>query len=458
MNLSNLIDKKVAVLGFGRSGVAVAKRLVSLGARVFVSEQEEERAFDPNAVLEIKKLGVETEFGGHTPRSLEGTDLLVLSPGVHSDIPLLSDAAKRRIPAVSEVELAYSILTKPIIAVTGTNGKTTTSVLIGEMLKRGGRRAAVAGNIGYPLSAVDDSELDYIVAEISSYQLEGIRDFKPLVSVILNITEDHLERHKNMLEYIKLKARIFMNQGEGDFFVYNADDASVSDLTKSSNAEVVPFSKSRKLKSGVFVDSGYLQYHLSGNAGKIIDREKISLMGEHNLENALAASAAATLLGIEGRTIARVLSDFKGVQHRLEHVAEISGISFYNDSKATNPNSTVFALRALDKNIILIAGGRDKGGDLSKLVDESKGRIKALILIGEARERMKKSFIRLRLDGVGEAASMEDAVRKAYALSSQGDKVLLSPACASFDMFRDFEERGDVFKAAVNSLRRRAGK
>ena len=442
----------MGVIGFGRSGSAVLRRLIELGAEVFVSEQKPLESFDAGSITELKALTKDLEFGGHSERLLSFAKLLIVSPRVHLDIPILAEARKHGIKILSEIDFAFSLLSKPLIAVTGTNGKTTTTTLIGEMLKAAGKRAVVCGNIGYPISAVDDSDLDLIVAEISSYQLEASTDFKPWISVMLNITEDHIERHKTMEGYMSAKARVFANQTGSDHLIYNFDDPLAAELSKRSPTKLLPFSRTNKLDEGVYLEGSRLVARVGNNKFDIIDKKDIFIRGDHNVENALAASSAAILSGVDAKVIAKVLKDFKGVEHRIEFVTKISGVSFYNDSKGTNPDSSIVALRALGKNVILIAGGRDKSGDLSKLIDEAKPRVKAVILIGEASERFKNAFLRSGFKPVYEEISMEAAVKKAAVLSASGDQVLLSPACASFDMFTDYEERGRVFKHLVKSL------
>ncbi len=399
-----LKKKKVAVFGLGKSGTAVCEKLKSLGVDFFVSA---------------------IEHGGHTLKDLENTDLIIVSPGIHLDIPVLEEAKKRKIPILSEIELAFQLLKKPIIAVTGTNGKTTTTTLIGEMLKAGGKNVAVAGNIGVPLVSVDDSNLDYIVAEISSYQLEAIHDFKPWIGLILNIQEDHLERHGSMKEYIKQKARIFENQTSSDYLIYNADDPLVVEMVKPAKSKKLPFTKQEKI-------------------------EKLHIPGQHNVENALAAKKAAELCGIGANVIKVVLETFPGVEHRIELVKEIKGVKFYNDSKATNPDSTIVALKSFpNKNIILILGGKDKGTNLKPLCAMVRQQVKQVVLIGEATERFQQN-------GFAEAVlaqNLEQAVNRAYQLAQAGDIVLLSPACASFDQFKNFEERGKLFKQYVQNIK-----
>ena len=411
----DLAGKNITVFGLGKSGLAAARKLTSLGAIVRTTDSK------------IKE---------HALDDIDGVDLIVVSPGVHLDIPVLVEAKKRGIRIISEIELAYQFLKKPIIAVTGSNGKTTTATLIGEMLKAGGKKVTVAGNIGNPLVEVDDSNLDYIVAEISSYQLEAIDKFKPRLSVILNIQPDHLERHHSMEEYIKQKAKIFMNQTGDDYVIYNQDDPEVSRMVQGATCQVLGFSKDK--------------------AAEIITikPEEIKIPGRHNLENSLAAASAAYLCGVSKAAVAQVLRSFPGVEHRIEFVLSINGIDFYNDSKGTNPDSTMVAIDTFPgRGIILILGGRDKGTDLSLLMEKIKKNVKDVVLIGEAADRFDKALLAAGYQNIHPAGfSMEDAVKKAFSLASKGDIVLLSPACASFDMFSNFEERGRSFKDLVTTL------
>lgn len=404
-----------------RSGIAAAKRLSALGAKVMISEVRSDVEVDPG-------LNVTIELGGHTAKVLDA-DLIVVSPGIRLDIPILEEAKKKKIPIVSEIEIAYQILKKPIIAVTGTNGKTTTTTLIGEMLKAGGKKVAVAGNIGYPLVAVDDTDLDYIVAEISSYQLEAIKDFKPWISLILNIQDDHIERHGSIEEYIRQKANIFKNQTGDDYLIFNEEDTRVVEMVKGAKAKLIDFSI------------------------VTLKKEEIKIPGIHNLEDALAAAQAAYLCGIDRKVVEDVLKTFPGVEHRIEPVKNIKGISFYNDSKATNPDSTLVALDTFNgKRVILILGGKDKGTDLELLCKKVKAGVKAVVLIGEATARFKQALEQAGYSDIKLSGSMEEAVKLSFDSGESGDIVLLSPACASFDMFKNFEERGKLFKKAVARL------
>jgi UDP-N-acetylmuramoylalanine--D-glutamate ligase len=432
--MNNFKNKTITIFGLAKSGIASARKLASLGGRVLVTETRPAADIDAAVLKELEGLGVGLELGGHSLKAIEKAELIVVSPGVHLDIPVLEQAKKKGVPTISEIELAYRLLKKPIIAVTGTNGKTTTTTLIGELLKAGGRSAAVAGNIGNPLVEVDDAALDYIVAEISSYQLESVVEFKPWISVILNIQPDHLERHGSMQEYIDQKARIFTNQAGDDYVVFNADDPQVAEMVKKAKARLVGFSKDHP---------------------EIITLKpsEIKIPGRHNLENSLAAAQAAYLCGVDKRTAAEVLRTFPGVEHRIEFVKSVNGIEFYNDSKATNPDSTLVALETFEgRNVILILGGRDKGTPLDALAQNIKAGVKAVVLTGEATQRFKEALDRVGYRDVHLAGSLAEATQKSLRLGAENDIVLLSPACASFDMFKNFEERGRVFKEEVRKL------
>jgi UDP-N-acetylmuramoylalanine--D-glutamate ligase len=424
-------NKNITIFGLARSGVAAAKRLLTAGAQVMITEKKPAGEVDINIIKELQMLGIKVELGGHTEQSVTSAELIVVSPGVHLDIPILEKARAKGIPIISEIELAYHFLKKPIIAVTGTNGKTTTTTLIGEMLKAGGKKVSVAGNIGNPLVEVNDTDLDYVVAEISSYQLETIRDFKPWISVILNIQPDHLERHKTMEEYIKMKARVFENQTGDDYVVYNLDDPAIAKMVQSAQAKLIGFTKSHP---GIIT----------------LPLEEIRIPGKHNLENALAAANAVYLCGIKSDVVAEVLRTFPGVEHRIEFTALVNGVEYYNDSKATNPDSTLVALETFrGKGVILILGGRDKGVSLDALAARVKELVKGVVLIGEAADRFEAALRAVGYNFIQRADAMTSAVKLSAFLAKPGEIVLLSPACASFDMFHDYEERGRVFKACV---------
>ena len=426
--------KNVSVFGLGKSGFAIAERLLPLGVNVFITDAKEQT---PETVQKLKELKISYELGEHTDKAIENKDLIVLSPGVNPDLQILQTARKNGVQIISEIELAYRFFSKPIIAITGTNGKTTTTTLIGELLRAGGKKVAVGGNIGVPLISMDDSDLDFIVAEISSFQLQTIVSFRPWISLLLNITEDHIERHKSLENYAIAKSRIFLNQKKSDFLIYNGEDPNVLVIVKRSEATLIPFTK-----KGADDILG-------------VTSSKLPIKGEHNVENAMAATLVAKIVGIDKKIIRDTLISFKGVEHRIEFVCEKNGIEFYNDSKATNPDSTIVALKALNrgnKSIILILGGRDKGTSLDMMNEEIKKRVKKVVLIGEAAKRFEESFTQSGFFDFVHAKDFESAIKTSYSLAEKGDRVLLSPACASFDMFANFEERGRVFKSIAREL------
>ncbi len=450
--LINFKDKKVVVLGMGRSGIAVAKLLYTLGAKVCLSDSKGESELKEE-LKQLRNKKIEIETGGHTEAILKNTDLIVLSPGIPKDISLLKIASQKNIPIFGEVEIAYQLLKVPIIAITGTNGKTTTTTLIGEILKNSKYKVTVAGNIGTPLSNFVKSikiKNSLIVAEISSFQLETIDTFKPWISIILNLTPDHLDRYANFEDYIKAKKRIFENQQEKDFLILNADDPLVTKMAKESKCQVIFFSQRKELKKGVFVKGNEIISVLDNVPSFRCPLSSIKIPGQHNLENVLASITVGLLCGVDFKVLIGTISEFSGVEHRLELFGEINGVKFINDSKATNVSSTLRALESFNDSIILIAGGRDKGSPYSPLRNLVQEKVKALVLLGEAGSKIK--------DGLGiytkvyMVKNLKEAVQTSVSLSKKGDIVLLSPACSSYDMFKNYEERGREFKKLVKQL------
>jgi len=442
-----LREKRVLVIGMGRAGTAAAKLLEARGARVTITDKKGREELK-EALRKIERRGMGIETGGHPLELLEDRDLIVVSPGVSSNIPLLKRAKEKRIPILGELELASSFLKVPIVAVTGTNGKTTTTTLIGKILKKEGRRVAVAGNIGHPLSSCVGKDYELIVSEVSSFQLERIKAFHPFITVLLNIAPDHLDRYRDLDEYIKAKKKIFVNQKKSDFAVLNRDDPHYRFF--SLEAKKIFFSR-EELKEGVYLEEEIIMANLSGRSQEIIHREEIGIKGPHNLENALAAIATCLILKVKVTSIRKVLKEFQGIPHRMEFVREIQGVRFINDSKATNVSSVMKSLASFNEPIILIAGGKDKGLDYSSLRPLVEKKVKALILLGEAKEKIAQALSsgkRIKM-----AEDMKEAVNIAFGLAEEGEIVLLSPACSSYDMFQDFQERGEAFKAVVRKLK-----
>lgn len=448
----DLNGKNVLVIGLGKSGIAAASKLSELGADV-VANDKRKHIDDLNLLKPYVKKIV---LGGHPLEQLEDCELIVVSPGVPDDLKILNEARKKNIPIISELELGYKLVTSPIIAITGTNGKTTTTTLVGEILKNAEKKVVVAGNIGVPLvkkvKEYKNSD-DYIVLEVSSFQLQNIIHFRPKVSVILNITEDHLNRHKTFENYINAKARILKNQGEDDFVVLNADDNIVCSLASRAKGKIVFFSRTKELDEGVYIKNGVIVIKQGEKITPILKVNELGVKGSHNLENALAAICVSWIIGINLKTLIETLKAFTGVEHRLEYVVTMSGIKFINDSKGTNPDASIKAIESIDSPLILIAGGYNKNNDFSNFVKAFDGKVKELIVIGDTATIIEKEARKHGFSQINRAESMADAVSLAYKLAQSGDTVLLSPACASWGMFESFEERGRIFKKAVYSLK-----
>ncbi|MFH1407326.1 MAG: UDP-N-acetylmuramoyl-L-alanine--D-glutamate ligase [Candidatus Omnitrophota bacterium] len=443
MELSN---KNVTVLGLGKSGLAAAQVLKANGAIVSVSDSGDSQELSENKQV-LKKQGINVETGSHSKEYILGRDLIVTSPGVPRGAWPLLLAGENNIPVISEIELGFWFCRAPVVAVTGTNGKSTVTSLIGEILSDAGKNPIVCGNIGNPfcgeLPRIKENNI--VVLEVSSFQLETIKTFRPKVSALLNVTQNHLDRHTDFKEYLSAKKRIFLNQRPDDTAVLFYDDPVLRALAKDVKAEVLYFSLKDKV-NGAYLKDGklfLLERFLMG-AGDI------KIKGEHNILNALCCAIAASVLGVSDKSIAGTISRFKGLEHRFEHVRTLRGVNYVNDSKATSVDAAVYALRSIPGGIILIAGGRDKKSDYNIVKNIVNEKARAVILIGEAKENIK-----IAIQGRAQvqfAASLEDAVKKASDISQSGDTVLLSPMCASFDMFRNFEDRGDKFKEIVSRL------
>ena len=406
-------------------------------------------------IAQLVEQDIDFETGGHTSKAITFKDYLIISPGVPLDIPILKEAQNSGIPIFSEIEVAFWLTDARIVGLTGSNGKTTTTALVGDILKEDRRECEVGGNIGIPFSSLVEkvSSDGIIVLELSSFQLERIEEFKPYVAVVLNLTPDHLDRYPDLRSYMEAKLRIFENQTEGDFAVLNADDKNSMELALYSASKKIFFSTQKELELGAFVKNGMLVYKMNGKEEKIIETKDIKIKGPHNLSNASAACAICAILGVSPVSMRETLKRFKGVEHRLEEVATLSGVKFVNDSKATNVESVWYALQSVEKPIILIAGGKDKGGDFTRLRELVQNRVKALILIGEAKEKIHDALS--DLVSTLYTDSLEEAVELSFKKAEAGDTVLLSPACASFDMFKDYEHRGEVFKSSVKRLTER---
>jgi UDP-N-acetylmuramoylalanine--D-glutamate ligase len=447
-----LEGKKVLVVGLARTGIGVVRFLAEQRARVVGTDIRSADELRPY-LSEIRGLNVVTELGEHRIETFLRSDLIVVSPGVPLSIEPIVAARESGIEVISEIELACRFIRDPIIGVTGTNGKTTTSILLGDVLKVSGKEVFVGGNVGNPLiGCAGLGKHDYVVAEISSFQLEAIHEFRPHIALMLNISEDHLDRYPHYEEYVRAKFRLFLNQRASDFAVLNADDATINVMSSEIKARKSYFSLTSPLKAGAFFDRDSLIYRDSKGKAEHFKLARVSLQGIHNIENMLSVVVTAKICSCPKEAIQTALESFRGLPHRLEFVRELDGVSFYNDSKGTNVGSVVKSLRSFKEPIILIAGGKDKGGTYDPLKRILKEKVKRLILIGEARGRMAKAFG--TSVSTTDADTLEEAVHRAFSESKQGDVVLLSPACSSYDMFRDYEERGNLFKEIVNQLGR----
>lgn len=446
-------NKNVLVLGAGVSGRSVAEVLASYGAKVTLNDSN--RIDDSKEEFQkLKSLAVNIVAGSQDESLLQSMDYIVVSPGISIELPLIATARSKGIVVMSEIEAAYALCQAPIIAITGTNGKTTTTALTGEMMKASGKNTVVGGNIGAALSQEVNgiSRDSVVVAEISSFQLEGIIHFRPHIAVVLNLTPDHMDRHHTMEGYQAAKERIFENQRKDDFLVLNYDDTIVQTMAARSISQTVFFSTKRELENGGCVKDDQIVINWQGKRNIICPVKDMKLFGKHNLENALAACCAAFLAGVSPAVMAEVLRNFAGVEHRIEPVATINGVSYYNDSKATNPESTVKALEAFAGNIILIAGGRDKNTDLTEVMTLAKNKVDHLILLGEAKTRFIEAAKQHGVHNIHDVSSFQEAITLAHRLARSPQVVLLSPACASYDMFNNYEERGRVFKELVHCL------
>ncbi len=453
-NIDNFKNTKVLVVGFGKSGIAATQALLKLGAVVSVQDSKSENEIDKNLMTFFVNRGVEF-YTGTIPLNMRSFDMLVLSPGVNPELDFISEAVKSGIEVTGELEIAYRIGKGNYIAITGTNGKTTVTSLVGEIFKLSGRKTYVVGNIG--VAVISESaraqEKDWLVTECSSFQLETTKYFKPVVSAILNLTPDHLDRHHGMRGYGEAKAKIFANQTENEYLVINKDDPACYKLAAGCKAQVAPFSIKEKLKVGAFVNDGEVQVvDFDGNKTRICALSDIKIIGKHNISNVVAAAGICHFAGIKAETIADGIRAFNGVEHRIEYCGQYDGVKYYNDSKGTNTAAAITAIKAVGKNIILIAGGDGKEQDFSPLASELAGRVKKLILLGRDAELIERAANKTGFYDCVRCADMRECVAKASESATEGDSVLLSPACASWDMYGNYEQRGEHFKRCIAEL------
>jgi UDP-N-acetylmuramoylalanine--D-glutamate ligase len=450
--LAGFKGRRAAVVGLARSGVAAARLLHAIGARVIATDTKSLDALG-REVRELQALGVGVLVGGTHPEAVQGAELVVVSPGVPLDSPQLEPARSAGVPILGELELGWRAMEADTLAITGTNGKTTTTTLTGALLGEQGRPVLIAGNIGTPLAAraLDFPADGLAVCEVSSFQLETIETFHPRVAVVLNLTPDHLDRHGSFEAYVEAKARVFLNQTAADCAVLNRDDEATRALAVRTRAAVVWFSRRRALDHGLFVRDGWIVAKLNGAVEQVCPLTDIFLRGAHNVENVLAATACALWTGIAPETIRRGIARFRGVPHRIEFVRDFKGVHYYNDSKGTNVASTIKALESFSERIVLIAGGLGKGQDFMPLAVAAHGRVGHAVIIGQDGPKIAAALEAVGIPGTT-SVSLEAALHAARAVSQPGDVVLLSPACASYDMFDNFEHRGDVFKGLVGGL------
>ena len=436
--------KKLVVLGGGESGIGAALLAKDNNYDVFVSDKG---TISDKEVLTNND--IKWEEGSHTMEEILTAAEVVKSPGIPDTIPLVRELISEGIPVISEVEFAYRYTNAKIIAITGSNGKTTTTLLVGHILKNAGFDVLVAGNIGTGFAkSISERDYDYIVLELSSFQLDGISEFKADIAILLNITPDHLDRYDNNFDhYIQSKLRITHNQTSDNVLIYNYDDENIRNKIKTE-AKKIPFSLTEKFDEGAFYNNEQINININKNKMTI---QELALQGKHNVYNSMAAAVASRVLEVKDFITRQSLLDFQNVEHRLEHVINVHGVEFINDSKATNINSVWFALESMHKDTVWIVGGVDKGNDYKELLSLVKSKVKAIVCIGENTENIHKVF-EGHVDEILNAKSMNEAVGYSYQLANKGDVVLLSPACASFDMFANFENRGLEFKKSVRSL------
>lgn len=447
-------DKKVLVSGVAKSGVSAAYLLKKLGANVTIQDAKTEDKLG-NVVTELKNNGIALYLGSNPDDLIENMDILVMSPGVPTDLPFVNKAREKNIPVIGEIELAYMFCKSPIIGITGTNGKTTTTTLVGDICKAYYNNTFVVGNIGNPFADItlDTTNNGAVVAELSSFQLETINEFKPKVSAVLNITPDHLNRHHTIENYIAAKERVFENQTADDYCILNYNDEITKAMAKKTKAKVVFFSLNNKLNEGIYSDENSIYIKALGYDQKVIDINELKILGGHNVENAMAAIGCSIALGVPMDIVVKVLKEFTAVEHRIEYVTTVNDIEFYNDSKGTNPDASIKAVEAMKRPICIIAGGYDKGSDFTEWIDTFKGRVKFVAVIGAVKDKIVDTLNKADFTNYKTADTFEEAIDLCYENADKGDCVLLSPACASWDMFKSYEQRGEIFKDYVRKLK-----
>jgi len=445
-------EKNILVVGGARSGISTIKTLKKLGAKVFLNDIKTQEEL--GEIVGEMKAYVDVFILGRHPEDLRRFDQVILSPGVPTHLDFIVEARKMGIEVIGELEFAFRITRGKFVAITGTNGKTTTTSLVGEIFEKSKHKSFVVGNIGIPVAskALEAHEDTYMVTEVSSFQLETISKFHSIVSAVLNITPDHLNRHKTMENYIDIKANVFLNSRDEDFVVLNYDNIEARNLAQRAKCKVVYFSRKEKLDNGVVFDGEGIFLVNDNNRTFVCSKEDIFIKGSHNIENVMAAVAISYLAGVEIEVISESIKEFKGVEHRIEFVREINDIKFYNDSKGTNPDASIKAVEAMDRPTILIAGGMDKGSDFGEFLNSFNDIIKHMVILGETKDKLANCAEEKGFKNYTLVSNMIEAVKVSCSLAEPGYNVLLSPACASWDMYESYEHRGDEFKELVSNL------
>jgi UDP-N-acetylmuramoylalanine--D-glutamate ligase len=443
----------VLVVGLGVSGIACIKGLSRTGAKIYAFDESSEENLK-DRLKEVEGIEVEYFFGNEEIEkiNIKALDYAIKSPGIKYEVPIIEKLLKNNIEVISDIEAAYRVTNASIVSISGTNGKTTTTTLIGEMVRESGKPHKVTGNIGFGIyyDALNAKKEDILVAEVSSFQLAGTIKYKPHISVLTNITPDHLDYHHTVENYIETKFKNVITQDENDYAILNYEDNIIRNYSDNIKAKKIFFSSERVLEDGIFAENGQMFYRTGNNKEFIINTKEIFIPGKHNLENAMAACGAAIALGIDAEVIAKVLREFKGVEHRLEFTGEYNKVKFYNDSKGTNPDASIKAVQGIDKPIILIAGGYDKQSDYDELIKAFNNKVKALILLGQTAGEIQRCALKYGFENIYRVETMDEAVKKSFELAEEGDNVVLSPACASWGMYPNYEVRGRDFKERVS--------
>jgi UDP-N-acetylmuramoylalanine--D-glutamate ligase len=443
----------VLVVGLGVSGIACIKGLSRTGAKIYAFDESSEENLK-DRLKEVEGIEVEYFFGNEEIEkiNIKALDYAIKSPGIKYEVPIIEKLLKNNIEVISDIEAAYRVTNASIVSISGTNGKTTTTTLIGEMVRESGKPHKVTGNIGFGIyyDALNAKKEDILVAEVSSFQLAGTIKYKPHISVLTNITPDHLDYHHTVENYTETKFKNVITQDENDYAILNYEDNIIRNYSDNIKAKKIFFSSERVLEDGIFAENGQMLYRTGNNKEFIINTKEIFIPGKHNLENAMAACGAAIALGIDTEVIAKVLREFKGVEHRLEFTGEYNKVKFYNDSKGTNPDASIKAVQGIDKPIILIAGGYDKQSDYDELIKAFDNKVKALILLGQTAGEIQRCALKYGFENIYRVETMDEAVKKSFELAEEGDNVVLSPACASWGMYPNYEVRGRDFKERVS--------